>query len=516
MTLEAPPVGPPIREQIPTARPSSNKSSQPDPPQPQDHPHHARRWWILAVLSIAQLMVVLDTTVVNIALPTAQKALGFSNNDRQWIVTGYALAFGSLLLIGGRLADVIGRKRVFLIGLAGFALASAVGGAATNFTMLVSARAVQGVFAALLAPAALSLLTTTFTDRSERNRAFGIYSAIAGAGAALGLLLGGFLTEYASWRWTMYVNLVFAAAALIGGTLLLQHQLAAKRPRLDWPGTITVSAGLFALVYGFSHAETAGWGSSVTIGLFVAAGLLLAAFVALQTRVAHPLLPMRVIVDRNRGGAFLAMFAAAAGMFGVFLFLTYYLQLTQGYSAVRTGVAFLPMVGLLIVSSAVVSTTLSSRISPRILMPAGMFIAALGMWILTGIGVHTSYVSHTLPATMILGVGLGAVFAIAMSMATLGVRHDDAGVASAAVNTVQQVGGSVGTALLNTLAATAATTFAASHVGNSAVAALSAVHSYTVAFTWSAGIFAAGGLLVAVLLRSGVPQFEDADTLIAA
>jgi predicted MFS family arabinose efflux permease len=225
---------------------------------------------------------------------------------------------------------------------------------------------------------------------------------------------------------------------------------------------------------------------------------------------------MRVIVDRNRGGAFLAMFAAAAGMFGVFLFLTYYLQLTQGYSAVRTGVAFLPMVGLLIVSSAVVSTTLSSRISPRILMPAGMFIAALGMWILTGIGVHTSYVSHTLPATMILGVGLGAVFAIAMSMATLGVRHDDAGVASAAVNTVQQVGGSVGTALLNTLAATAATTFAASHVGNSAVAALSAVHSYTVAFTWSAGIFAAGGLLVAVLLRSGVPQFEDADTLIAA
>jgi EmrB/QacA subfamily drug resistance transporter len=451
-------------------------------------------------------MVVLDSTVVNIALPTAQQALGFNDNDRQWVVTGYALAFGSLLLIGGRLADLVGRRRIFLIGLAGFAVASAVGGAANGFTMLVGARVVQGAFAALLAPAGLSLLTTTFTDAKERARAFGVYGAIAGAGAAVGLLLGGFLTEYASWRWTMYVNLIFAAAALIGGSLWLREVASDHRPRLDWPGTITVSAGLFSLVYGFSHAETAGWADSVTIGLLAAAGLLLASFVVIQTRVSHPLLPMRVILDRSRGGAFLAMFASAAGMFGVFLFLTYYLQLNQGYSAVQTGVAFLPMVAVLIVASTTVSTVLATRVSPRILIPAGMIAAALGMWILTGLSLTTSYVSHTLPATMIVGLGLGTVFATAMSLATLGVRHDDAGVASAAVNTVQQVGGSVGTALLNTLAATAATSFTAGHLGNPHLAALSAVHSYTVAFSWSAGIFVAGGIIVAVLLRSGVPQ----------
>jgi len=480
-----------------------------------EHPNHARRWWILAILAIAQLMVVLDSTVVNIALPTAQTALGFSDGNRQWVVTGYALAFGSLLLIGGRLADLLGRRRIFLIGLAGFAVASAVGGAANGFGMLVGARVVQGAFAALLAPAGLSLLTTTFTDAKERARAFGVYGAIAGAGAAVGLLLGGFLTEYASWRWTMYVNLIFAAAALIGGALWLREVASDDRPRLDWPGTITVSAGLFSLVYGFSHAETAGWGDSLTIALLVAAGLLLAGFVIIQARVSHPLLPMRVILDRNRGGAFLAMFASAAGMFGVFLFLTYYLQLNEGYSAVQTGLAFLPMVAVLVVASAAVSTLLATRISPRILIPAGMIAAALGMWILTGLSLTTSYVSHTLPATMIVGLGLGIVFATAMSMATLGVHPDDAGVASAAVNTVQQVGGSVGTALLNTLAATAATTFAAAHLGNPHLAALAAVHSYTVAFTWSAGLFAAGAIVVAALLRSGVPALgSGADPVI--
>ncbi|MDT4935698.1 MAG: hypothetical protein QOK11_3590, partial [Pseudonocardiales bacterium] len=418
------------------------------PAAPHDNPHHARRWWILAVLAIAQLMVVLDSTVVNIALPTAQRALGFNDNDRQWIVTGYALAFGSLLLIGGRLADLLGRKRVFLIGLGGFAVASAIGGASNGFAMLVIARAVQGGFAALLAPAGLSLLTTTFVEARERGKAFGIYGAVAGAGAAVGLLLGGILTEYASWRWTMYVNLIFAGAAMIGGALWLVHTPAPERPKLDWPGTVTVAAGLFSLVYGFSHAETAGWASAVTVGFLVAAVVLLGAFVAIQTRAVQPLLPLRVILDRNRGGAFFAMFASAAGMFGVFLFLTYYLQGSQHYSAVQTGVAFLPMVGALIVSSTLVSTMLATRVSARIMIPLGMLASALGMWILTGLSLHSSYVSHTLPATMLIGVGLGAVFATAMSMATLGVHADDAGVASATVNTMQQVGGSVGTALL--------------------------------------------------------------------
>jgi EmrB/QacA subfamily drug resistance transporter len=473
-----------------------------------DNPHHVQRWWILAILAIAQLMVVLDSTVVNIALPTAQSALHFSDGQRQWIVTGYSLAFGSLLLIGGRLADVLGRKRIFLIGLAGFAIASAVGGAANGFTMLVIARVVQGGFAALLAPAALALLTTTFTEAKERATAFGIYGAVAGAGAAVGLLLGGFLTEYASWRWTLYVNLIFAVAALVGGAILLRHRPAEIRPKLDWPGTVTVSAGLFSVVYGFSHAETSGWGNGLTIGFLVAAVVLLAAFVVIQTRAVQPLLPLRVILDRNRGGAFLAMFAAAAGMFGVFLFLTYYLQGSQHYSAVQTGVAFLPMVGVLVVVSAIVTTALSTRISPKILVPVGMLFAAAGMWVLTGLSLNSSYVSHVLPATLLVGVGLGTVFATGMSLATLGVEADDAGVASATVNTMQQVGGSVGTALLNTLAASAAATFAGAHLTNPAVSQLAAVHSYVVAFWWSAGIFTVGAALVALMLRPGVPDFD--------
>jgi EmrB/QacA subfamily drug resistance transporter len=473
-----------------------------------DSSSQVRRWWILAILAIAQLMVVLDATVVNIALPTAQRALHFSNGDRQWIVTAYSLAFGSLLLIGGRLADLLGRKRIFLVGLGGFAIASAVGGAATGFTTLVVARAVQGGFAALLAPAALALLTTTFTEAKERGKAFGIWGAVAGAGAAVGLLLGGFLTEYASWRWTLYVNLIFAAAALVGGAILLRHRPAETRPKLDWPGTITVSAGLFSVVYGFSHAATSGWGNGVTVGFLVAAGLLLTAFVFIQTRAVQPLLPLRVILDRNRAGAFFAMFAAAAGMFGVFLFLTYYLQGSQHYSAVQTGVAFLPMVGVLVVVSAIVTTALSPRISPKVLIPVGMLFAAAGMWVLTGLSIHSSYVSHVLPATLLVGVGLGMVFSTGMSLATLGVEADDAGVASATVNTMQQVGGSVGTALLNTLAASAAATFAAAHLTNPAVAQLAAVHSYVVAFWWSAGIFTVGAALVALLLRPGVPDFN--------
>jgi EmrB/QacA subfamily drug resistance transporter len=472
---------------------------------------HTKRWWILAILGIAQLMVVLDSTIVTIALPTAQTDLAFSDNARQWIVTAYALAFGSLLLIGGRIADIIGRKWVFIIGLIGFALASAVGGAAVNVGMLIGARAVQGVFAALLAPAILSLLTTTFTQPGERGKAFGIFGAIAGAGASIGLLLGGFLTEYANWRWTLYVNLGFAVIALVGGLMLLEHSHAASRPKLDLPGTLVVSGGLFALVYGFSRAQTDGWANAITIGLLVAAGVLLTAFVALQRRVAHPLLPMRIVLDRNRGGAYLAMFASAAGMFAVFLFLTYYLQSTLHYSAVRTGIAFLPLTGMLIVVASIGSTLLVTRVSSRILIPAGMLTSAVAMSLLTQIGLNTSYAAHVLPATLLLGAGLGLVFAPGFSLATLGVDPSDSGVASATVNTMQQVGGSVGTALLNTIAATAATSYATSHATSGPLQVLQAnamIHSYTTAFWWATGIFALGAVLSAIVLRPGVPEID--------
>jgi EmrB/QacA subfamily drug resistance transporter len=476
-----------------------------------DATSNTKRWWILAVLGIAQLMVVLDATVVNIALPTAQADLGFSDNARQWIVTAYALAFGSLLLIGGRIADVFGRKWVFIIGLVGFALASAVGGASVNVGMLIGARAVQGLFAALLAPAILSLLTTTFTDPRERSKAFGIFGAIAGAGASIGLLLGGVLTEYANWRWTMYVNLLFAVVALVGGYVLLQHSKAAHRARLDLPGTVVVSAGLFALVYGFSHADTDGWANGITVALLVAAGVLLTGFVVMQQRSANPLLPLRIVLDRNRGGAFLSMFTSAAGMFAVFLFLTYYMQTSLGYSAVKSGAAFLPMTAILVVVSAVASTTLIPRVSARVLIPAGMVLAGVAMYLLTNIGLQTGYVSHVLPALLLFGVGLGLVFATGFNMATLGVDAADSGVASATVNTMQQVGGSVGTALLNTLAASAATSYAASHLAggpSKLVLANAAIHSYTVSFWWAAGIFALGAVLTAIVLRPGVIELS--------
>lgn len=488
--------------------------TKPPTPAASDEGQHTKRWWILAVLGIAQLMVVLDATVVNIALPTAQTDLAFSDSSRQWIVTAYALAFGSLLLIGGRIADIVGRRRIFVIGMIGFAIASAVGGAAVNVGMLIAARAVQGVFAALLAPAILALLTTTFAHPSERNKAFGIFGAIAGAGASVGLLLGGVLTEYANWRWTLYVNLILAAAGLIGSTLLDKGR-SAHRPKLDVPGTVTVTGGLFALVFGFSHAETDGWANSITIGSLVAAGVLLTVFALLQARMTHPLLPLRILLDRNRGGAYLAMFASAAGMFAVFLFLTYYLQQSLGYSAVQTGVAFLPMTGVLVVVAAVGSTVLVSRVSSRVLIPAGMVLGAVSMYLLTRIGTDTAYVSHVMPALLLLGAGLGLVFAPGFSLATLGVESNDAGVASAAVNTVQQVGGSVGTALLNTIAASAGAAYATSHVpsapSSSAVEALRAnamIHSYTVPFWWAAAIFAAGAVISAIVLRPGIPQID--------
>ena len=462
-----------------------------------------RRWLVLAVLGLAQMMVVLDGTIVNIALPTAQGALGFSNGDRQWVVTAYALAFGSLLLFGGRLSDLFGRKRMFLVGLAGFAGASALGGAATSFGMLITARAVQGASGALLAPAVLALLTTTFTHPAERGRAFGIYGAILGGGGAIGLILGGVLTTYASWRWTLFINPVIAAIAFIGGVILLRQSRSAQRPELDLPGVVTVSSGLFALVYGFSHADTSGWHDPVTIGLLSAGVALLAAFLVIETQVAHPLLPLRVVRNRNRGGTYIAIFVAVVAMYGTFLFLTYYLQTTLGYTAVRTGFAYLPMVAALSLTAVVANTKLLPRIGPRPLVPTGLVVAAAGMIIFTRLGADSGYVTHILPGLLVLGVGLGLAISPSSNIATVGVEPDDAGVASAMVNTSQQIGASIGTSFLNTLAASAVATFVASHQSSPTLAAQAALHSYTVVFGWSAGILVVGAVATRLLFHSG-------------
>ncbi len=470
---------------------------------------HKNRWWILAIVATAQLMVVLDATVVNIALPSAQKALAFSNADRQWIVTGYALSFGSLLLLGGRIADLFGRKLTFIVGLFGFAIASAIGGASTGFPMLVTARAVQGAFGALLAPAALSLLTTTFTSSSERGKAFGIYGAIAGAGGAIGLLLGGVLTEYLSWRWSLYVNLVFAIAAAVGGIIFLNKDHRGQRPKLDVPGVVLASAAMFSIVYGFSHAETSSWSNSITIAFLVAALVLLVSFVFVETKVSHPLLPMRVVLDRNRGGSYLSVFIASVGMFGVFLFLTYYLQETLHYSPVKTGLAFIPMIALLVVVATFTTAKFLPKFGPKYLVSTGMLIAAVGMLMLGRVGINSSYTSVVLPALLILGAGLGGIMAPSMNTATAGVTPADAGVASATVNTSQQIGGSIGTALLNTLAASAGTAFLAGKVANKQIVAEAAVHSYLAAFRWSALVFVVGGIIAGSLLKPGAPQVQE-------
>ncbi|MEV0182245.1 MFS transporter [Streptomyces sp. NPDC050625] len=466
-----------------------------------------KRWWILAIISVAQLMVVLDATIVNIALPSAQADLGFSDGNRQWIVTAYALAFASLLLLGGRIADLFGRKPAFLVGVVGFAVASALGGAATGFGMLVTARALQGAFGALLAPAALSLLNTTFTDARERARAFSVYGAIAGAGGAVGLLLGGVLTDAFDWRWTLYVNVAIAFVAFAGGWILLSNHRDAAGAKLDVPGTILVASGLFALVYGFSNAETHDWGSPLTWGFLIAGGLLLAAFAWWQTRAEHPLLPVRILLDRDRAASFLAVLITGAGMFGVFLFLTYYLQLNLGFSPTKTGVAFLPMVGALMVAAQLGTTVLLPRIGPKAVIPLGFAVATAGMAWLTGIGVDSHYMSAVLPPLVVIGVGLGLVMPTAMQLATGGVAAEDAGVASATVNAMQQVGGSIGTALLTTLAASAATDYLAGRDATSKlVQAQATIESYTTAFWWSAGFFAAGTLVAFLLYRRGVPR----------
>jgi EmrB/QacA subfamily drug resistance transporter len=488
-------------------------------------PHFARRWWILALLGVAQLMVVLDATIVNIALPHAQTALNFSNNDRQWIVTGYSLAFGSLLLLGGRIADLFGRKRTFIIGVIGFAAASAFGGAAQNFDMLLIARVVQGAFGALLAPATLSLLTTTFRNPSERTKAMGIYGGIAGAGASVGLLLGGVLTEYLDWRWVMYVNVLIAAIALVGAVALLKHIVTPERPKLDLIGTVLAGVGLFAVVYGFSNASmsagSSGWTQPLTLVMLIGGAVLLAVFVYAETKVAHPLLPLRVILDRNRAGAYLAMFFASVGMFGVFLFLTYYLEETLQYSAVKTGAAFLPLTLALVVVAAVGNTVLLTKFSPRFLVPFGLLLAAVGMALLTNIGPTASYASDILPTLLLVGAGLGMVFAPSFTLGTYGVDASDAGVASATVNVAQQVGGSVGTALLNTIATTVAAGYVTAHVAEitsaaskQLVVANSLLQSYHVVFWVAAGIYAGVAVLCGLLLRSGVaiPQ-EGSETV---
>ncbi|MGH9071724.1 MAG: MFS transporter [Acidimicrobiales bacterium] len=478
-------------------------------------PVRDKRWLALTIIAIAQLMIVVDGSIVTIALPTAQRALGISTADRQWVVTAYTLAFGGLLLLGGRIADYAGRKRALVIGLIGFAAASAFGGLAQDGAMLFAARAIQGVFAAVMAPAALSLLAVNFTDPKERAKAFGVFGAIAGGGLALGLIAGGVLVQYASWRWCLLVNVPIGILTALAAARVLDESRAEGKGHYDLPGAASVTLGLVCLVYGATEAASHGWASGDTVGFLVAAAVLLVAFVIIEWRVANPLLPLRVVTERNRGGSFLTSILVGAGLFGMFLFLSYYLQGTLHYSALRAGFAFLPLSGGVIASAALASYLLP-RIPPRVIMGLGLAATIAGLLAFTQIGVHSSFAAHVLPGELVMSVGLGLVFVPVTSVSLLGVHPDDSGVASALVNSTQQVGGSIGTAVLNTVAISASSGYLVAHGGihaASAVIARAAVHSYVVAF-WVAGALLVVGLLaVLVLVNARVEDVPTPDAL---
>ncbi|KAB1978557.1 MFS transporter [Streptomyces triticiradicis] len=462
---------------------------------------HARRWWGLAVVALSQLMITLDTTVVTIALPSAQRDLGMSDAGRQWVVTAYTLAFGGLLLLGGRIADRVGRRRALVAGVVGFAVVSGLGGMAGSGWMLVGARAGQGVFAALLAPSTLALLVAMFPGQTERAKAIGIYTAVLTAGGGLGLVGGGLITSYLDWRWCMYVNIPIALLATAGALFTLPDPPGRADAGTDVFGAVTGCGGIAALVYGFCAAGERGWGADrVALWLGLAAVLLIV-FVLLQARSRSPLLPLRIVADRNRGTALATVALATLGLFGVFLFLTYQLQTVMGYSALKTGLALLPLVAMNVTAATWISGRLLPRLAPRLLIVPGLLAAAASLALLTQLTPDSSYTAVILPAQMLLGLGIGTLFVPAVAVATGGVDPQDGGVASASVNTAQQVGASIGTALLNTIAAGATAAYLSDHRGPDTLREAT-VHGYRVAATWALGIMLATALLVAVLINA--------------
>lgn len=463
--------------------------------------HHAKRWWALAVLSLTQLVVVLDGTIVNIALPQAQLELGLSDGQRQWVVTAYALAFGALLLLGGRIADYWGRKRTFMVGMIGFGAASVYGGLAQSSTELIIARGLQGAFAALLAPAALALLTVTFTHGKERNTAFAIFGTVAGTGAAVGLLLGGVLTEFADWRWCLLVNVFFVLAGLIGGLLFVTESKAPGNNRYDVAGAITVTLGLGALVYGFSLAEH-GWAQLDTIGFLALGVALLVLFVWIESRVAQPLLPLRVVLHRVRGGAYLMQAVIGSAMIGSTVYLAFHLQIVLGFSPFIAGLASLPMT-VVIMFCVPFITKLLPVIGPRPMMIAGPLIAAVGLFWLSGITPGGNYFTEVLPGLAILGIGMANLFVPVQNLALTGVEPQDAGAASAMANSAMQIGGSIGLSVFTAVYTTAANADAAT----SPEAVLASFTSgYSAVFFAAAIAMLAGAVIAAVFIRGSKEQ----------
>ncbi len=434
---------------------------------------HRRLGLALLVIATAQLMVVLDATIVNVALPHVQRALGFSGTGLEWVVNAYAITFGGLLLLGGRAGDIFGRRRVFVFGLLLFSAASLLGGFATREWWLLTARAVQGVGGAVIAPTALALITTNFPEGGERNRAFGVYAAMAGAGSAVGLLLGGILTTYVSWRWCFFVNVPIGILVAAAAPRVLAE--SPRRPgRIDVAGAVTGCGGVALLVYGLSKAATgpdgvSHWGDAQVLVSLTVSVVLLVSFVLIEMRSSRPLLPMRVLADRNRSGAYLIMLCVATGLFGLFFFLTLFIQNVLGYSAIRSGIAYLPFaVGVVIASG--LASQLVPRFGPRPLIVAGSAMVAGGMFWFSRLTEHAGYASHLLGPQLVSSFGLGLVFVPLSLVALHNVAEQDSGVASSLLNAAQQVGGAIGLALLGTVAWTAVANSVRTQVAHAAAA----------------------------------------------
>ena len=456
------------------------------------------------------MMVVLDATIVNIALPSLQTALGISDADRQWVITAYALTFGGFLLLGGRIADYWGRKRTFIAGMIGFALASALGGVANSGEVLFAARALQGLFGAMLAPAGLAILTTTFHDPEERSKAFAVFGAVSAGGAAVGLLLGGILTELLNWRWCLLVNTPVAIIAAFATHRVVSESKVANSGSLDIPGALLGTLGLVSLVYGFTRAGESSWGESTTVFFLVAAVVLLAAFVVTESRHRNPLLPLRILRDRNRGGSYLTSILLGAAIFGASLFLTFYFQAVLGYTPIQAGLASLPISVGVFFAAGVLGKVLP-KVGPRPVMILGSLFGAAGMLLLAQIQVDSNFWLLVFPGELLFGLGMGMIFVPLANIALINIDSDDAGVASAVLNASQQIGGSLGTALLNSVYTSAVTAYLVDNSIANPQDPNALVHGFQIGFWWSAGLMVLGTLVITLMISAGKDDLVEGE-----
>jgi EmrB/QacA subfamily drug resistance transporter len=472
----------------------------------------SRKWFALAIVCVAQFMVILDVSIVNVALPSIQRGLHFSEENLLWVLNAYALIFGGFLMLGGRVADKLGRRRVFVVGVILFSVASLFCGLATSTGWLVTARAVQGLGAAILSPAALSILTVTFREGPERNKALSIWGAIAGAGGAFGVLLGGILTQEFGWRWIFYVNVPIGSLVVLSSFFILAPSLSEDERRgFDIPGALTLTAGLVLIGFALVKSTSWGWASANTVGTMAVAIVLLAVFVVIEHRTTFPLVPLTIFANRSLSVSNLVSLALGASIFSMFYFLSLYMQDVLGYSALRTGIGYLAIASAIIIAAGA-AQALVAKIGVRNVMTVGMVLAAGGLVYFTQISPQGTYVGTLLPGFLLAGVGLGLAFVPVTIGAVSGVVPDQAGVASGLITTTQQIGGALGVAVLSTIAISATTRFATSHGPGRHEAIAGLNHGFSVAF-WFGAMFAAVGAVIAFFGMKGVHATGDIENL---